>query len=98
MSQIKRELEYSKRFLRAYSRYIGKDKKRRACIHETLHTLCNNPSDDSLKTHPLKGELKGFFACSCGYDCRIVFALVADKKARTEKIVLIDVGTHDDVY
>ncbi len=45
-----------------------------------------------LETHPLQGELSGLFACSCGYDCRIIFSL------EDEQIILLDIGTHDEVY
>ncbi len=30
----------------------------------------------SLETNKLSGKLAGLFACSCGYDCRIIFSLV----------------------
>lgn len=46
----------------------------------------------SLGTHALKGKPEGLQACSCGYDCRIVFAF------ESEDIILIDIGTHDEVY
>ncbi len=51
-----------------------------------------------LKTHSLSGEFSGFYASSCGYDCRIVFSLQKDKKTGIEIITLIKVGTHDEVY
>ncbi|MDQ6902696.1 MAG: type II toxin-antitoxin system mRNA interferase toxin, RelE/StbE family, partial [Bacteroidota bacterium] len=35
---------------------------------------------------------------SCGYDCRIVFSIVQDDKAKAEFILLIDIGTHEEVY
>jgi mRNA-degrading endonuclease YafQ of YafQ-DinJ toxin-antitoxin module len=37
---------------------------------ELLATDCFHPR---LKTHKLKGELEGSWACSAGYDLRIVF-------------------------
>ena len=51
-----------------------------------------------LKTHPLTGNLAGFYACSCGYDCRIVFTIENHPQIGGEIIVLHDVGTHDEVY
>ncbi len=54
--------------------------------------------EPKLKTHALSGALAGFYASSCGYDCRIVFSIVEDKKSGIEKIVLVNVGTHDEVY
>lgn len=54
--------------------------------------------EPSLGTHNLSGELKGLKACSCGYDCRIVFAIEEDPETAEDCIVLLDIGTHDDVY
>jgi len=35
-------------------------------------------------------------ACSCGYNCRIIFTV--EKQKNEEMILLIDIGTHDEVY
>ena len=51
-----------------------------------------------LGTHKLGGKLSGLQACSCGYDCRIVFSIEPGTEAQTEVIVLLDIGTHDEVY
>jgi addiction module RelE/StbE family toxin len=61
---------------------------------ETLKKLELNPFDASLKTHKLKGDLKKFYACSVNYDYRIVFIILI----QDDEIILLDVGTHDDVY
>jgi mRNA interferase YafQ len=51
-----------------------------------------------LSTHSLKGKLLGLKACSCGYDCRILFTLEIDETTTEEVIVLLDIGNHDEVY
>ena len=51
-----------------------------------------------LDTHKLSGDLYGLFACNCGYDCRIVFTFDDEQDKTMETIVLVDIGTHDDVY
>ena len=51
-----------------------------------------------LGTHKLSGDLMGLRACSCGYDCRIVFSIEQDKATNQEVIILINIGTHDKVY
>ena len=51
-----------------------------------------------LKTHKLSGWLKGLWACSVEYDCRIVFTLEPDPDTGDDMIVLIDLGSHDEVY
>ncbi|MFW9260612.1 MULTISPECIES: type II toxin-antitoxin system YafQ family toxin [unclassified Nostoc] len=52
----------------------------------------------ALGTHKLSGKLDGLQSCSCGYDCRVVFSIELDAETNTEAIVLLDIGTHDEVY
>jgi mRNA-degrading endonuclease YafQ of YafQ-DinJ toxin-antitoxin module len=53
-----------------------------------------------LTTHKLGGKLTDSRACSCGYDCRIVFSIEKVENVDTdlEVLVLLDIGTHDRVY
>ncbi|MGV3763736.1 hypothetical protein [Parapedobacter sp.] len=47
----------------------------------------------------LSGSLAAYLACSCGYDCRIVFSMEENIDDPTASVVLLqDIGTHDDVY
>jgi mRNA-degrading endonuclease YafQ of YafQ-DinJ toxin-antitoxin module len=52
----------------------------------------------ALGTHKLSGTLSGLWACSCGYDCRIVFSLETDEETGREVVLLVDIGRHDEVY
>lgn len=65
-----------------------------------MAALAENPFDLSLKTHKLRGQLEGLWACWVEYDCRIVFTfeLDSDPQVKGEMIVLVDLGTHDEVY
>lgn len=89
---------YTPRFDRAYARYTRRDEARRACVDRAINRLEKDPNDPRLRTHMLTGELAGLFACSCGYDCRIVFDWRTDSKTRRACLHLPDVGTHDEVY
>lgn len=62
----------------------------------TLELLATNAFDPRLKTHKLKGNLAGSWACSGGYDLRVVFQFVTHKGS--EAILLEAVGSHDEVY
>lgn len=93
-----RPLVTSARFERAYRRYIGKDRARLDRVEQTFDRLRDDMFDPRLRTHPLAGALAEQYACSCGYDCRIVFCVETDPKTKTEKILLLDIGTHDEVY
>jgi mRNA interferase YafQ len=94
-----RKLVLSKTFEKSYKKFTGRNQSLKTSIDETLLKLQVNAYDTSLKTHKLSGKLAAHLACSCGYDCRIVFII---EKSQThpdqENIVLLDIGTHDDVY
>ncbi|MDB5003078.1 MAG: plasmid stabilization protein [Mucilaginibacter sp.] len=52
-----------------------------------------------LRTHKLSGKLAAYLACSCVYDCRIIFIIEKDtSNSGGEVILLLDIGTHNDVY
>jgi len=67
-------------------------------IVEALRLLAVNPFAPQLETHKLKGKLSGSWACSAGYDLRIVFDFVKSGKDSTDDILLLAIGTHDEVY
>lgn len=92
------ELVRTAKFERAYARYTRRDHQRRENVDRALAWLKDNPGNPRLKTHPLKGAGEGQLSCSCGYDCRIVFAVENLPGSKIDHIVLHDVGTHDEVY
>lgn len=70
-------------------------------IINELKTLLEDIFTPQLATHSLQGKLLGLKACSCGYDCRIIFSLErpeTNDKEQKEVIILIDIGTYDRVY
>ncbi|MEM9451267.1 MAG: type II toxin-antitoxin system YafQ family toxin [Cyanobacteria bacterium P01_E01_bin.6] len=67
-------------------------------ILATLEMLNNDPFTPSLKSHKLTGKLEGLWACSVAYDCRIVFAFKQELETGEDLIVLVDIGSHDEVY
>ena len=98
MPETARVLAFTPRFRRSLKRYAGQDTRRQECVAQTLSRMATNVFDPRLQTHGLTGSLKGCFASSCGYDCRIVFQFSTNPEAATEEIVLLDVGTHDSVF
>ena len=61
---------------------------------DILKKLQNDPFEPSLKTHKLKGALESFYACSLTFEYRLILLL----KIEENQIVLINIGTHDEVY
>ncbi len=82
--------------LRAARRLIKKRPTYASDIQLVLVLLEADAFNPRLKTHKLKGELEGSWACSVGYDLRIIFKIVEYQNA--EAILLESIGTHDEVY
>ena len=93
---MRRPLLPSPAFIRSTKRLTKKDRSALDAIHQTLTILENDAFDPRLASHKLKGELTGLWACSAGYDLRIVFEIV--KQNSSEAILLVSCGTHDEVY
>jgi mRNA interferase YafQ len=83
-------------FLRAAKRVAKRQPALTEDLRETLRLLSEDAFNPRLRTHKLKGELDGSWACSAGYDLRIVFTFVEQEGA--EAILLDTIGTHDEVY
>lgn len=86
----------SSAFVRDAKRMLSKRPALANQLRQTLDLLEADPFAANLKTHKLMGELKGSWACSGGYDLRIVFSFT---KHRGEPAILLEsVGSHDEVY
>ena len=93
---MKRPLLPSTAFVRSARRFTRKHPDLASELRLTLELLAEDAFHPQLKTHKLKGKLAGSWACSGGYDVRIVFQFVKHKGA--DAILLEAVGTHDEVY
>ena len=93
---MKRQLLPSSAFTRAARKLVKQQRQSSAGIQTALQLLEMDAFHPRLKTHALKGELKGSWACSAGYDLRIIFRFV--QYEGTEAILLESIGTHDEVY
>ncbi len=93
-----RALIWGKTFVRALKRTIKKHPTLSKDIEKTLELLAEDPSVPQLETHKLKGKLSGSWACSVGYDLRIVFDFVKSETQKEDDIFLLEIGTHDEVY
>ncbi len=91
-----RSVSWATSFKRAYKKFSQKHPGLREKFELTLRQLVDDPFSSSLDTHKLKGTLVGLWACSVAYDCRIVFEII--KEGDDEVFLLIDIGTHDEVY
>ena len=62
-------------------------------FQQKLTLFTDEPFHPSLKTHSLSGNLAGYWVISINYEHRLIFKFLSDTK-----VLLIDLGTHDDVY
>jgi mRNA-degrading endonuclease YafQ of YafQ-DinJ toxin-antitoxin module len=93
-----RTLIWSNAFTRSFKGWIRKRPDLKSDIAEALKLLLVNPFAPQLETHKLKGKLSGSWACSAGYDLRILFDFVKTEKDKDDDILLLAIGTHDEVY
>ena len=93
-----RQLVETPRFRRMFRKHVRRNPALRVRIEQTLHLMSEDAFAPSLATHKLSGDLFGLLACSCGYDCGIIFTIEVDDVAQQEVILLLSIGTHEEVY
>ncbi|WP_416666545.1 type II toxin-antitoxin system RelE/ParE family toxin [Egbenema bharatensis] len=92
------QLVWSQGFSRELKRLIRRNPQLRKPIEQTLQKLSENPFHPGLRTHKLKGDLVGRWACSIDYSNRIIFRFVQNPDSSEEEILLLTLGSHDEVY
>ena len=85
-------------FTESYNRRAAKWLKRHPDLEanylKTLLLLEANPHHPSLRLHPLSGRLGGLHSISINLAQRITLELLI----RDQEVVLVNVGSHDEVY
>lgn len=84
----------TKKFEKKLSKLIKNSPNFHNKIKSILTSLVENPFDNFYGSHKLKGKLDNFYSCNCGYDCRVLYKVNKEDLV----IMLIDIGTHDEVY
>ncbi len=95
---MSRELVLTAKFKRAFRKSVRHNARLQKRIEDTLMQMQKDIFMPSLGTHKLSGALEGLRASSCGYNCRIVFSIEQNPVDGVQVIVLLDIGTHDEVY
>jgi len=93
-----RKLAWENSFTRAFKRYIRRARFIQERTLAVLDQLAKDPFSPALKAHKLSGQLDGLWACWVEYNCRIIFSFENNPNTDEEVILLIDLGTHDEVY
>jgi mRNA interferase YafQ len=93
-----RELVLSAVFARRYKKLVGKHSNIKTKVRDVLASLREDPFIPALETHKLKGKYEGNYACTVAYDLRIIFEFEVREPPEEAAIVLLNIGTHDEVY
>mgnify|MGYP006298929895 CR=1 FL=1 len=80
-------------FKRAYRKKIRANQLLKKKFWEKLDVFLRDPFSASLRTHKLSGKLAGLWAFSIDDDYRVVFEFI-----NKGSVLLVDFGTHDEVY
>lgn len=92
------KLVWSPQFTRSAKKLARRKPELLDAMEAALKQLEEGPYDPKLRTHKLSGDFEGCWACSAGYDLRIVFEFTRPRKAAEMEIHLLNIGTHDEVY
>ncbi len=87
------EVVWDEKFVKSLKKWGKKHSDMMSRFEKALSLFTENPFHPSLKTHSLTGNLKGYWAFSITYEYRLIFRFLSEDKA-----LLIDIGTHDEVY
>ena len=63
-----------------------------------MNLLEQDPFHPKLKSHKLQGILEDNWACAVTYNLRIIFTFVKNSDTNETEILLINLGTHEEVY
>ncbi len=92
------KIAWTPQSLRAFKRIIRKRPDFRPLIEKTVRQLAEDPFHPSLHTHKLKGDLSNIWSCSIDYSYRILFEFIENPEDQEEAILLLNLGSHDEVY
>jgi addiction module RelE/StbE family toxin len=81
-------------FLRQLKRYDRAHPDLRPTVARVLRELEQDPDQPHLRLHPLQGALAGCHAVRVTYSDRLVLIL----KRTEQALILLDIGSHDEVY
>ncbi len=88
------KLVWDASFRKSYKKRISKNPQLKKKFWDSLEVFVHSLFDQSLRTHKLTGKLNGLWSLSVDDDCRVVFKFMKNN----EEVLLIDIGSHEEVY
>jgi mRNA-degrading endonuclease YafQ of YafQ-DinJ toxin-antitoxin module len=89
------ELVWDERFKKRYRKWCSQHPHLKTRFARKIVLFAADPFDPALKTHSLSGVLKGLWSFRITYDHRRVFEFLDEAQT---SVLLIDIGTHEEVY
>ncbi len=86
-------IELHPAFKKSFKKRIANNSKLKKQFQKRIDMFRQNPQHPLLKNHSLIGEKKGYWSFSVTGDIRVIY-----KKNSPNKVVLLDVGSHNQVY
>ncbi len=87
------EIIWDESFLRILKKWRKKHPNLVEKFQQKVDLFIQDPFDPSLRTHSLSGNLAGCWSLSITYEYRLIFKFIDENR-----VLLIDLGTHDEVY
>ncbi len=88
------KLIFPESYLQRARKFFRQHPELRRQYQKALELLELNPHHPSLRLHKLEGRLAGLSSVSINMSYRIVIEMII----REGKIILINIGSHDQVY
>lgn len=88
------EIKFSESYEKRAIKFFKKHKNIYPQYKKTIELLEVNPNHPSLRLHKLQGKLSRFSSVSINMKYRVVIDFII----MNETIILIDIGSHSDVY
>ena len=88
------EIIYTESYNKRAKKFIKKHPDLLPQYEKTLKLLEINPNHPSLRLHKLKGKLSELYSISINISYRINIDFIIED----DKIIPIDVGSHDELY
>lgn len=83
-------INWSAPFTRAYKQRIAQNQPLKHALFASLAAFRDNPA--LVSAHPLEGKMAGRWGFWINNDYRVIY------RERENAILLLDIGTHDQVY
>jgi addiction module RelE/StbE family toxin len=87
------ELIWDDPFIKNVKKWLKKYPDLKIRFEDRIRLFEKEPFHPSLKTHNLSGNLNNYWAFSISNEYRLVFKFLSAKK-----VLLIDIGSHKEVY